>query len=95
MNFKRKANANWYTCQILTRGTGGEQYSNIKIRVFNWVLIWILHCSSDEQIVEMVADIKFAIMDLLRRIPFKVRAITCKNYLLKIYSQHANFLNAT
>jgi len=30
----------------------------------------------------------------LRGIPFKVRAITCKNYLLKIYSQHANFLNA-
>ena len=30
----------------------------------------------------------------LRRIPFKVRAITCKNYLLKIYSQHGNFLNA-
>ena len=30
----------------------------------------------------------------LRRIPFKVRAITCKNDLLKIYSQHANFLNA-
>ena len=30
----------------------------------------------------------------LRRIPLKVRAITCKNYLLKIYSQHANFLNA-
>ena len=32
--------------------------------------------------------------EYLRRIPFKVRAITCKNYLLKIYSQHANFLNA-
>ena len=31
---------------------------------------------------------------ILRRIPFKVRAITCKNYLLKIYSQHGNFLNA-
>ena len=31
---------------------------------------------------------------LLRRILFKVRAITCKNYLLKIYPQHANFLNA-
>ena len=30
----------------------------------------------------------------LRWIPFKVRAISCKNYLLKIYSQHANFLNA-
>ena len=30
----------------------------------------------------------------LRWIPFKVQAITCKNYLLKIYSQHANFLNA-
>ena len=24
----------------------------------------------------------------------RIRAITCKNYLLKIYSQHANFLNA-
>ena len=31
--------------------------------------------------------------EILRRIPFKVRAITCKNYLLKIYSQHGNFLN--
>ena len=30
----------------------------------------------------------------LRRIPFKVRAITCKNFLLKIYSLHGNFLNA-
>ena len=30
----------------------------------------------------------------LRWILFKVRAITCKNYLLKIYSQHGNFLNA-
>ena len=27
------------------------------------------------------------------KIPFKVGAITCKNYLLKIYSQHGNFLN--
>ena len=27
-------------------------------------------------------------------IPFKVWAMTCKNYLLKIYSQHSNFLNA-
>ena len=31
---------------------------------------------------------------ILRLIPFKVRAITCKNYLPKIYSQHGNFLNA-
>ena len=30
----------------------------------------------------------------LRRIPFKGRAITCKNYLQRIYSQHGNFLNA-
>ena len=30
----------------------------------------------------------------LRRIPFKVRAIRAKNYLLQIYSQHGNFLNA-
>ena len=30
----------------------------------------------------------------LRRIPFKVRAIRAKSYLLRIYSQHGNFLNA-
>ena len=36
----------------------------------------------------------FDVQKNLRRIPFKVRTITCKNYLLKIYSQHANFLNA-
>ena len=30
----------------------------------------------------------------LRRIPFKVRAILAKIILLKIYSQHGNFLNA-
>ena len=36
----------------------------IKIRVFNWVLIWILHYSSDKQIIQMVTDIKFAIINL-------------------------------
>ena len=34
------------------------------------------------------------LVKVLRRIPLKGRAITCKNYVLKIYSQHANFLNA-
>ena len=34
---------------------------------------------------------EFRFLKWLGRIPFKVRAITCKNYLLKIYSQHANF----
>ena len=33
------------------------------------------------------------VLIILRRIPLKVQAITCKNYLLKIYSQRANFLN--
>ena len=28
-------------------------------------MIWILHYSSDEQIIQMVTDIKFAIMNLL------------------------------
>ena len=39
----------------------------IKIRVFNWGLIWVLHYSSDVQIIEMILEIKFAIMNLLIR----------------------------
>ena len=37
----------------------------IKIRVFNSGLIWILHHSSNNQIIEMITEIKFAIMKLL------------------------------
>ena len=39
-------------------------------------------------------DSFLALLVLLRQILFKVQAITCKNYLLQIYSQHANLLNA-
>ena len=41
--------------------------SNIpnEIQVLNWGLIWSLHYSSDEQIIEMITEIKFAILNLL------------------------------
>ena len=41
--------------------------SNIpnEIQVLNWGLIWSLRYSSDEQIIEMITEIKFAIIDLL------------------------------
>ena len=41
--------------------------SNIpnEIQVLNWGLIWSLHYSSDEQIIEMITKIKFAIVNLL------------------------------
>ena len=40
--------------------------SNIpnEIQASNWRLIWILHYSSDEEIIEMITEIKFAIIDL-------------------------------
>ena len=37
----------------------------IKIRVLNSDLIWILHHSFKNQIIEMIPEIKFAIMKLL------------------------------
>ena len=39
--------------------------NSIKIRVLNSGLIWILHHSSNNQIIEMIPEIKFAIMKLL------------------------------
>ena len=54
----------------------------------------------EKSLVQGAVDIDFAShwlenwREILRRIPFKVRAITCKNYLIKVYSQHGNFLNA-
>jgi len=42
----------------------------------------------------IIWDVERTLEKLIKRIPFKVRAITCKNYLLKIYSEHVNFLNA-
>ena len=41
--------------------------SNIpnEIQASNWGLIWILHYSSDEEIIEMITEIKFATIDLL------------------------------
>ena len=41
--------------------------SNIsnQIQVLNWGLIWSLHYSSDEQIIEMITEIKFAIINVL------------------------------
>ena len=43
------------------------QASNIpnEIQVLNWGLIWSLHYSSDEQIIEMITEIKFAIINVL------------------------------
>ena len=40
--------------------------SNIpnEIQVLNWGLIWSFHCSSDEQIIEMITEIKSAIIKL-------------------------------
>ena len=37
----------------------------IKLRVLNSGLIWILHHSSNSQIIEMIPEIEFAIMKLL------------------------------
>ena len=41
--------------------------SNIpnEIQVLNWGLIWSLRYSSDEQIIEMITEIKFAMINLL------------------------------
>ena len=41
--------------------------SNIpnEIQVLNWGLIWRFHCSHDKQIIEMITEIKFAIINLL------------------------------
>ena len=41
--------------------------SNIpnEIQVLNWGLIWSLYYSSDEQIIEMISEFKFAIINLL------------------------------
>ena len=39
--------------------------NQIKIQVFNSGLIWILHHSSNNPIIEMIPEIKFAIMKLL------------------------------
>ena len=41
--------------------------SNIpnEIQVLNWGLIWSLHYSSEEHIIEMITEIKFAIINLL------------------------------
>ena len=43
----------------------GESNNPIKIRVLNSGLIWILHHSSNSQIIEMIPEIKLAIMKLL------------------------------
>ena len=49
-----------------SRRLAPEVSSNpIKIRVLNSGLIWILHHSSNSQIIEMIPEIKFAIMKLL------------------------------
>ena len=60
--------ANQLTCENSHAGLAPKA-SNIpiKIRIFNLHLIWILHHSSDEQIIKMVTDIKFAIMNSLIR----------------------------
>lgn len=75
MDLKRKANDTCYDlgrlCKLVhlsnSHASLAPEESSIptKIRVFNWVLIWILHYSSDEQIIEMVTDIKLAIMNVL------------------------------
>ena len=51
------------THEILTPAWHQEA-SNIpnKIQVLNWGLIWSLHYSPDEQIIEMITEIKFAII---------------------------------
>ena len=36
-----------------------------EIQVLNWGLIWSFHYSSDEQIIEIITEIKFAIINLL------------------------------
>ena len=42
-------------------GTGSQQYSKR-----NWGLIWSFHLySSEEQIIEIITEIKFAIINLL------------------------------
>ena len=48
-------------------GTGSQQYSNqnSSFQLSIHSLIWILHYSSDEHIIQMVADNKFEIMNLL------------------------------
>ena len=47
--------------------TPGTEASNIPngIQVLNWGLIWSLHYSSDDQIIEMITEIKFAIINVL------------------------------
>ena len=46
-------------------GTGSQQYIPNEIQVLNWALIWSFHYSSDEQIIEIITEIKFAIINLL------------------------------
>ena len=51
------------THEILTPAWHQEA-SNIpnEIQVLNWDLIWSLHYSPNEQIIEMITEIKFAII---------------------------------
>ena len=67
--------------------------SNLKIsrRCLPDMLDWVLHLQHNRFTLSTNR-----VIDSLhvQNIPFKVRAITCKNYLLKIYPQHGNFLNA-
>ena len=75
--FKKKANHGCYDlgrlCKLLhlsnSHGSLAPEASNnpIKIRVLNWALIWILHYSSDDQVIEMIPEIKFAIINLVIR----------------------------
>ena len=75
MNLKRKANHAYYNlgrlCKLVhlsnSHANLAPEASNnpIEIRVLNWGLILILHYSSDNQIIKMIPEIKFAIMNLL------------------------------
>ena len=59
-----------------------QEVSNnpIQIRVLNSGLIWILHHPSNNQIMEMIPEVKFAIMKLLIH-PWEDRltCFDCKN----------------
>ena len=73
MNLKGKAGCwrPWQIMQIVNLSNShaslAPEVSNnpIKIRVLNSGLIWILHHSSKNQIIEMIPEIKFATMKLL------------------------------
>ena len=45
-------------------GTGSQQYSK-RNSSLNWGLIWSFHYSSAEEIIEIITEIKFAIINLL------------------------------